>query len=98
MEIRFKDNKIKSICSTKAKAIIEIGAEKTRTLFFRLQQIEAAISLDELKCIPGKFHELGGDRKGQWSCSLNANWRLVFTPIEEEAILIAIIEEITDYH
>jgi toxin HigB-1 len=60
--------------------------------------------------IPGHYHELIGDRKGQWACSLDQPYRLVFTPQENPIptddngkyrwIEIKGIEiiEITNYH
>ena len=45
--------------------------------------------------LPGwKWHSLCGDRKGHWSVSVNANWRLTFTFEGADAVLV----DYQDYH
>ncbi|KPA16425.1 killer suppression protein HigA, partial [Candidatus Magnetomorum sp. HK-1] len=33
--------------------------------------------------IPGRYHELKHNRKGQWSCDLDHPYRLIFEPQEK---------------
>lgn len=33
--------------------------------------------------MPGNYHELIGNRKGEWACNLDQPYRLIFRPIEE---------------
>lgn len=62
----------------------------------RLQILDSAESLEDLKCLPSnRFEALKGDRKGQYSIRINAQWRLCFRWSDDgEAIDV----EIVDYH
>jgi proteic killer suppression protein len=45
----------------------------------RLQSLDAAVGLDDLRTPRGnRLHELVGDRKGQWSISVNDQFRIRF--------------------
>lgn len=45
----------------------------------KLDQLDAAISLDDIAALPGnRFEALKGDRKGQYSIRVNDQWRLCF--------------------
>jgi proteic killer suppression protein len=61
----------------------------------RLEYIDFAKSLDDLK-IPtsNRLHRLKGNRDGQYSISVNDQWRVCFRFADGEAYDV----EITDYH
>jgi proteic killer suppression protein len=61
----------------------------------RLEYIDFAKSLDDLK-VPtsNRLHRLKGDRNGQYSISVNDQWRICFSFADGEAYDV----EITDYH
>jgi len=45
----------------------------------KLLLIDAAGSVEELAVPPGnRLERLGGDRRGQWSIRVNAQWRICF--------------------
>jgi proteic killer suppression protein len=53
--------------------------ELVQRLRRRLQQLDAAVALEDMKSPPGNcLHELDGDRKGQWSVSVNDQFRITF--------------------
>jgi toxin HigB-1 len=61
----------------------------------KLDQINAASSLDDIKVPPGnRLEVLKGDRKGQHSIRINDQYRICFTWILEGASEV----EIVDYH
>jgi proteic killer suppression protein len=61
----------------------------------RLEYIELATCLDDLKVPPSnRLHALKGDRKGQYSISINDQWRICFKFVDGDAYEV----EITDYH
>ena len=61
----------------------------------RLEYIHYANSLNDLKVPPSnRLHALKGDRKGQYSISVNEQWRICFRFIDGDAFDV----EITDYH
>jgi proteic killer suppression protein len=87
------------------------GKERAKKVGRRLTSLLAAASLEELRNVPGRFHELGADRAGQFAADLDGPYRLIFVPIfspEEQAVHAAgfvwsnitrvSILEITDYH
>ena len=62
----------------------------------KLEMLNAAASLEDLARVPGnRFEALRGDREGQYSIRINAQWRLCFCWTGEED---ATDVEIVDYH
>jgi len=66
------------------------GPERAKKLRVRLSTLKAAANLEELRNVPGRFHELTANRTGQIAASLDGSCRLVFTPV--------IAEEDVHYH
>jgi toxin HigB-1 len=61
----------------------------------RLEILDNATCLNDLKNLPSnRFEALLGDRKGQYSISINMQWRICFKWINNEAYEV----EIVDYH
>lgn len=61
----------------------------------RLEFIDLAASLDDLKVPPSnRLHALKDDRSGQYSISINDQWRVCFRFADGDAFDV----EITDYH
>lgn len=61
----------------------------------KLQMVDAATQLDDLKVPPGnKLHPLEYDRAGQHAISINDQYRICFTWKDGHAYDV----EITDYH
>ena len=60
-----------------------------------LALLHAAQSPQSIQSRPGfRLHPLKGDRAGQWSMSVSANWRVVFRLVEGEAVDV----DLVDYH
>ena len=60
-----------------------------------LEYINLAITLNDLKVPPSnRLHALSGDREGQFSISINDQWRICFRFVDGDAYDV----EITDYH
>ncbi len=47
-----------------------------------LDELNGATSLDDLRDLTG-FHELKGDRAGEYAITITANWRLTFSPLSK---------------
>lgn len=61
----------------------------------RLEYVDLAVDLNDLKVPPSnRMHALKGDREGQFSISINDQWRICFRFIDGDAYDV----EITDYH
>ena len=71
------------------------GKLRSTILLRRIQTIKVVEKVEELKLFPGRFHELTGDRAGQWACDLDQPYRLVFEELPEETVRIL---EIVKYH
>lgn len=63
----------------------------------KLAILDQAESLGELRQPPSnRLHKLSGDREGQWSISINAQWRLCFEFDDEAGDAYAV--EITRHY
>ena len=61
----------------------------------KLEYLDLATRLDDLRVPPGnRLHELGRNRKGQYSISVNDQWRICFRFIDGDVYDV----EFTDYH
>jgi proteic killer suppression protein len=71
-----------------------IQANHAKKLRMQLAALGTAQSVDDMD-IPGyRLHQLTGERKGTWTITVNANWRLTFE-FEEGNVYILNYE---DYH
>jgi proteic killer suppression protein len=110
VKITFRDKRLRGLIENNRKLLKEFGLVRSKKLILRLTQLEDAMNLEEVRYLPGNYHELQHNRKGQWSCDLDQPYRLVFTPMEDpipanengQFIWIEItgveILEIIDYH
>jgi proteic killer suppression protein len=72
-----------------------IPGDAQRRVLQKLLAIHAAISLDELRRIPGnRLERLKGNRAGQYSIRINNQWRICFNWRDADAYDV----EIVDYH
>lgn len=66
-----------------------------RTARKKLRQLDAAASIDDLRMPPGNhLKALRGNRVGQYSIRINAQWRLCFSFHNGDVFDV----EIVDYH
>ena len=59
-----------------------MGDIRAKLFVKRLNALRDATTLEDVRNLPGRFHELTGGRKGQWACDLDHPFRLVFKPHE----------------
>ena len=86
MDISFKNNKLRKQCTEDKRAKRDLGQNMAKKLKQRLDDLKAAPTLETMKPpMPGRCHELKGDRKGQFSVDLVAQWRLLFEPVDTES-------------
>ena len=72
-----------------------IGADIRQRVMMKLQMIDAATSLNDLRQPPAnRLEALTGSRQGQHSIRVTKQWRLCFTWRENDAYDV----ELTDYH
>ena len=83
MDVTFTDKKLEQ-CSEDGRYCIKyLGSKRAKVFMTRITNLKNAESLEDVRYLPGKFHELVGDRKGQWACDLDQPYRLIFEPHEE---------------
>ena len=59
------------------------GADRGKAIRKRLDDLDAAEVLEDMRSLPGRCEELAGDRAGDLSVRLSGNWRLIFKPIND---------------
>lgn len=110
MNITFKNKKLEKLANDMKVCRKELGQNGAKVLQKRMQALLFAETLEDVRNMPGHFHELKHDRKGQWACDLEQPYRLVFVPHEDpipendhgQYIWLEIkgveIQEIVNYH
>ncbi len=110
MDVTFDDRSLKKYANNDTQAVKKLGPKRAALYKQRLDDLRDAATLEEVRYLPGNFHELVGNRKGQWSCNLDHPIRLIFEPHESpipandagQYIWLEIkgveIVEIADYH
>lgn len=83
MEITFKNKKIQKIFNSEKELIRKYGKKCAQKIAARLDDLEAASNLETLRSLPGRCHELKGDKKGSLSLDLEHPLRLIFEPSNE---------------
>ncbi len=82
MDIKFRNNKLKKYANNDSLAKRKLGPKRAKLYKARLDDLHDAESLEELRHVPGNYHELTQDRRGQWACNLDQPYRLIFVPQE----------------
>lgn len=110
MQITFDNSRLAKLANDYGKCQKELGVVRAKLFHRRLGDLHNALTLEDVRHLPGHYHELTGDRKGQWACDLDQPYRLVFEPHEQPiptdehgkyrwaAIKGVAIIEITNYH
>lgn len=80
MQITFPSSRLRKLCASRQSLVRKFGSEGARKIQQRLSLLEAADTLEDLRVLPGRCHELGADRKGQLALDLHQGFRLVFCP------------------
>ncbi|MBW4641428.1 MAG: type II toxin-antitoxin system RelE/ParE family toxin [Goleter apudmare HA4340-LM2] len=71
-----------------------IPANLEKKIRIRLEVIDSALIVEDIK-LPGyDLHELKGDRKGTWSIKVSGNWRITFNFEDGHAYDV----NLEDYH
>jgi len=92
---------IKTFADRHTKELYETGKSRRfppevhRRAIRRLEYVDLATRLEDLRVPPSnRLHELERDRMGQYSISVNDQWRICFCFIDGDAYDV----ELTDYH
>lgn len=83
MNISFQNKKLEKLLGNPSKLRRELGPLRAKLFLLRLGSLIDAVTLEDVRHVPGNFHELKSGRKGQWACDLDQPYRLIFEPHEE---------------
>lgn len=98
MDITYRNNKIKKVCTDARTAEKTYGREMAYKIHQRVDEIAAADTVEMMiQFHIGRCHMLKQNRKGQYAMDLVHPYRLIFEKNGSE-IQIANILEIVDYH
>src|SRR5258707_546532 len=80
MEIFFAEAKEATDLNDSKRLVRLHGAQRARLIRRRLDDLRAAANLQVMRTLPGRCHELKGDRRRQLSVDLDGPYRLIFRP------------------
>ncbi|HSW05287.1 type II toxin-antitoxin system RelE/ParE family toxin [Aquabacterium sp.] len=110
MEVSFANERLKKVCESATERKKRFGEPVAGKLKTRLDDLDAALSLEDMRHLPGHWEELAGDRRGQLSCRLAGGMRLIVRPkrqppptkpdggLDWSAIDQVTVIEVVDYH
>ena len=78
MQVVYADKELARCAGDKAYAVRKMGQRRADAYMDRLNDLRGAATLEDLKGVPGRYHELTGNRAGQWACDLDQPYRLIF--------------------
>ena len=83
MDIVFEDSDFEKQCNNHKLLVRKQGAKRAKKIRQRLDDLRAASTLEVMRMLPGRCHELKHDRAGQLSLDLDHPHRLIFEPANE---------------
>jgi proteic killer suppression protein len=110
VDILFATKRLAKQCASDRIRAKAFGGETAKVLRRRLDQLRAADDLAVMRTLPGRCHELTGDRKGELAVDLRGPYRLVFEPaanhpptkedggLDWSRVTAVRILEVEDYH
>jgi proteic killer suppression protein len=85
MEILFPSDDDPDDWNNTKRLVQHHNVQRAKLIRRRLDDIRAATDLDIMRKLPGRCHELKGNRKGQFSLDLDGPYRLIFRPTQNPA-------------
>jgi len=83
MRILFRTQKLRKLCNSFAALRKKYGQHCAEIIRRRLDDLDAAAALEDMRELPGRCHELTANRKGQLALDLAGPYRLTFEPANE---------------
>lgn len=110
MEVTYKNKHLQKCAEDETYSVRKLGPVRSEKYLQRIGDLMDAKTLEEVRNLPGNYHELSANRKGQWAVSLDGPYRLIFAPhenpipVDENGKYVWIeikgveIEDIENYH
>lgn len=83
MNITFNTKELHELANNDKAALKALGKIMSKKFRRRLNDFLDAKTLEDLRYVPGNYHELTADRKGTWAADLEQPYRLIFRPHED---------------
>lgn len=83
MDIIFRTSKLKKEFNDRHLLEKRQGQNRAKLIQRRLDDLRAVDILEEMRNLPGRCHELRGNRSGQLSLDLDGPYRLIFEPAND---------------
>ena len=80
MNITFASQTLEDECNNERLLRRKHGNDRAKRIRRRLDDLQAAATLEDMRNLPGRCHELRGTRSGELSLDLDHPYRLVFEP------------------
>lgn len=80
MDIVFASGKLRDLLNDDKELKKRYGKDGAKYIRRRLDDLHAAENLEDMRSLPGRCHELKGDRQGQLALDLHKGYRLMFEP------------------
>jgi proteic killer suppression protein len=108
VEVLIADRKLADVCASDRQMRASYGVVRAKRVQLRLTQLRVAETLEDVRTMAGRCHELTGDLRGHLALDLDGAYRLIFKPTEWiekpsggldwQAVRSVVVTEITDYH
>lgn len=93
MYISFRTRQLEKCYLSQQAGIREWGPEVACRFVQRVNVLHAIREVNDLRAFPQlNFHELKGNRKGQYAINLTGFWRLIFTLAGDNPVIIKVQE------
>ena len=110
MDIEFEDDTLGKLCNDDRQLINRLNRQRAKLIRRRPDDLAAAPTLSVMRTLPGRCHELKGNRANQISLDLDGPNRLIFRPahsplplkpdggLDWNLVTAVAIVEVTDTH
>ena len=110
MDVYFLSSQLAKVLASETERKRRYGARNAQLIAQRLDNLRFAANLEVMRTLPGRLHELKGERAGTFSLHLDGGLRLILEPGESpppvkadggldlKSIRSVVILEIVDYH
>lgn len=109
VEVGFDDPRLEKLCRSEKELRKQFGVVRAKKIEARIKSLKAANTLDDMRQLPGRCHELTADLAGSLSLDLDHPYRLLFRPQEAatpsagggldwKQVTAVVITSVTDTH
>jgi plasmid maintenance system killer protein len=82
LEVSFDDPDLAEMCASEKVLLRKCGTVRARKIQQRIKDLRAAETLEDMRKLPGRCHELHGNWAGHLSLDLDHPYRLLFRPVD----------------